>query len=1688
MTNETNRMKTKVGRIGSRGIAIVLCFVMLLTAIGSGSVLSAIAVEGNGASVLLDAAKAGASVDVAADVAAADDKAAADEDEAPLTKKADSDLADTGRDADVASTGQTGYLRGIKGKGYPIRFLCDGTSWSTTATTNLLTNDDNNHYYGSFIMTGDSDNSLGFKIYATGTDGGYYANGYGFHSGYDGGEMELSSTGQNMSLALGSDSSSKRFTVTVDLYCEYGSNNNSYLKVSFSQYETAQFYGGVTGSWALSDMTYDSKDCYRYDISGNGSRISFRLRWAGASETIYYYPGSNHTGYDIKDTNNYDSGYNMDSSTSSDNTSKYFYFDTVSGGSYSVFIKLGRVWITKSEPASEYYLTGWLNGAGYSGTAYKFTGSGDNYTYTFNSTTAAQYLTVTDSAGNTYHPGSHPAANGAAYTSTDSNPTADNKWGITSGAKGKSITFTWKPTSKTLSWTVAAGEMITVYAKDGAAPIDWDHKDQGGATDTSGTDYNFGVIATTAASSDGVTFTSVDCGKNGATSGSKYQTGAVEAGKNITINTTISSTYSSKYYVRGWNINGYTYKVGTNVKGVNTGTSDGTNGKYTMTYTIPATLTSSTKIEITPIYYLVNNANTITFYLEGFDEALQTTGGWGNTPYCYPFYGALSGYQNSFGAYPGQPMVFVDGKYSIEIPITSKAISSDTYDGTIIKGVTVNNGYADHVHRNLVYGWTTASGDTANDNTHMQTYDYDDFYKIYNEKRDSQGNKPNSIILRIKNETTYYNRDNYGDANNGVNWKFTTNNPASSLSNTEVTTIAGSTRNGWELLTDRYGRPVDLFGNVISTSYSADAEMAKPAIRVISTGYNENIAGDYGTAWLIYTPTGADGTTYNTAVTNGGYTGSSGYTLQTAASDRKAVPPSVFLLNSESSFNTSTYPAVSRTFDGASYTDTITNYKTLYNTLKTSGTAGTNALGRYVYITYEKNAQRYGANASSSATKTLYGAFRADARWYYTYATDMVSANIKVQVLNTDTNKYQDVAFKTNNSGYNKKNNNTVASTVSGRSTENLKAYFTNTAFDGEVESGDVLINSGDFEFTAKSASGWMFDSWQIEYDGGSTYTELSTDASASTAMSATDTLVARFKPINAGNLNLSHELSPSSTGAGTTELKVVVYTDDTKTSPIYDTGYTTDDVALDGEFISNEYADYYIDVTLRTTPAGDDKLTQMAGPRKEHFGGTSATRSYSNVNTQETYNFGFKVGTLYSETTQSYTSLAYTSTITRTDHTYKITYNYPKRGCSTNDGSYTVSGTFTSNEYAAYVDTTKSNRPVADAFIKSKAPYESNFNKTLSLSYSSKSCTYNTSTHAHTVTINYTSTDDVDTYVIFDLPYDYYTEAKSVDGVQVKKFTAKPNASGKILTTDDAETIEIDTVYGNYLTSAADCAQTNVKKVDDSGDPNHTGNDFITAPEEMYSADGNTKLYFNYWQIMTADRSLELNRVYYVDFNYRSYGNYYVKPVYTANANDCWRLRNKFENDFSASIMYLDTTRNQWNSSTSQSNVNNTTIAADRLYNDFLVAYGFNGEEIKNNSKVSEVGIIFEIVPTAKGGTEYALGDASSASTAVYKTQYDSTKPDESVLKNFVNGTTPSTGKYLKAVLNKNGSNTKNRIEYDHTFYAQYGQNGYDFLTDPKTDDYVFRAYSYIKDSTGKIAISTPVYFSMAYTANRKG
>ena len=686
----------------------------------------------------------------------------------------------------------------------------------------------------------------------------------------------------------------------------------------------------------------------------------------------------------------------------------------------------------------------------------------------------------------------------------------------------------------------------------------------------------------------------------------------------------------------------------------------------------------------------------------------------------------------------------------------------------------------------------------------------------------------------------------------------------------------------------------------------------------------------------------------------------------------------------------------------------------------------------------------------------------------------MVNSKVKIQYWDSTQNTWVDDAFSQSVVGYNNKYN---VGTHTG-----CKAYFTNSAFEGETASGDVLIDSGNFNFTATSASGWMFDSWQIEYDNGDNYTKLSGNATASTSMSTSDTYVARFVPITSGNLNISHNVETNTNykGTGTAALQVKVYTSSDPASRIelYDSGVVYDDVPLDGTYISNAHAGYYIDVTLTTTSSADDKVAEIVydtfNTAKSITPETTGT-----LNQKGTYtsHFGFTVGDLYTNTEQTTLSLAYLSHLTAVDHAYNITYNYASRGSSSNDKSFTAKGTFTSTEYGEACTNPSAevgSRTVTNAFIKSKAPFESNFMKTMTLNYSgaTQSCSTVSNVITHNVTISFTTNDSKSMYAIFDLPYDYYKTSDTIPQGS-KSYTAKLDENdNKVIKNDNTVTFEIDTNYLEYFTSTGN--QNKVEK--DTVTENHINNDFITAPNTIYDADSEKYLYFNYWQIYKTDRTTEVARVYYTDFNYLAYGNYYVKPVYVEQD----KLVKYTDSGLSASVVYLGDSRNQWNDSSKESSTSQND-AADLIYNDFAFAFG-SDNNLVSTIENAEIGVIIERVTGSDAGASAAISNMDA-----YKTMYSSTEnASKTAVSNYLkNGTTPSFTA-IKQVLPQNDLNNKNRMEKYFSFYSKYGQNAnLTFKTDSAVDNYVYRAWAYIKVGSDDVVVSDPAYFCMKYTAN---
>lgn len=298
-----------------------------------------------------------------------------------------------------------------------------------------------------------------------------------------------------------------------------------------------------------------------------------------------------------------------------------------------------------------------------------------------------------------------------------------------------------------------------------------------------------------------------------------YETAYAKVGTKLKITTTIGEDYRKKYFVKAFSINGYSYGI------IDASQADTTDGVYTCEYTIPEDFKGN-RIEITPIYYYIDDTDTVTFYVEGFDETVQAK--WGNTVAVQAWYtngvekdefNSLT--KNALGGYPGQPLVYEGGKYSMQIPKYLNGTKANT-----VSGITLNNYFWDDIHKQ------SFSDTSDKSESNCQTYDYDDFYKL------SETADVDNIIFDFRYRTT--------------------------IDNAPKDNLTNSTYNPDELepLKDYSGNIVDIFGNFLSKDWTAEYDSKH--LTVISDGYknNENI-GKYATEWSVYAPDGTYITTIN---------------------------------------------------------------------------------------------------------------------------------------------------------------------------------------------------------------------------------------------------------------------------------------------------------------------------------------------------------------------------------------------------------------------------------------------------------------------------------------------------------------------------------------------------------------------------------------------------------------------------------------------------------------------------------------------------------------------------------------------------------------------------------------------------------------------------------------------------------
>lgn len=846
-------------------------------------------------------------------------------------------------------------------------------------------------------------------------------------------------------------------------------------------------------------------------------------------------------------------------------------------------------------------------------------------------------------------------------------------------------------------------ETVTIYAKDGAI-----------RAETSGSTYA-NIADTKIYAADGTTHEGT--GHTGNITNQTWETYKPAKGDTIVIKTQIGATDSgtlsdaaalkAKYYVRGFCVNGEVTEL----------LEWNANGLYTMTYKIPEDIEDGAKIEITPIYYLKDTtANPIvTYRVTGFTDELKKVGSntpnWGDTLYTYPFYGTYGGQNNAFGAYPGQPMVYYKGQYQMQIPQSDTAwdpygTTIDAIKDTHVSGVTMSNGYFDIVHRQIM-----GYGDDSTSHDHVQTYDYGDFYKIFNEK------KPvDNIVFDFKYRTKKHNLTDI----------ITGSTTASDLTNK----YGDTNGNGFELLTNFHGRTVDLFGTPLSGD-AADPAKTKPLYVVSMGGVDgnvgvENIAGYYATEWNVYAPTTTTGTPASTDAYN-----------RISGGGKNSIPPEVLVLNDDdtTSFNTTTYPSAVAEGSG-SYNYAVTDWKTLYQNLEAYR-------GIPVLISYEMASMQVGAKIHT--TSGAGGATRNDGRWLYSKNGENITSKIKIQYSDDNGATYTDL--------------NTTTPQVQG-----LSAYFTNDGVEGQMTYSTTIDPDKTFDFEAKTTNGeYKFVGWYME-DG----TKITSDNASHTERSGSYTFVAKFMQVQSGQLILSHSVDTDTTykGAGTAKISAVVKDGD-EVIRTYD--LSTSDITLDDKIIKSD-STYTIDVTLEATATGNDTYgtTTLANPSGQDSTYFNAASTTTEGKTKTIVLNSFTVASLFSGTTQNVKNIIYHSYFTQAVFNYTLTFNYTDRFNASK--SFTRQGTLTSAQVAneTYVEKSGNIFSLLPAFIQTVAPHESNFGEDITWNINKSSFTQSGSTYTCTATITASQTEDTTRNVTFKLPYQHSNGIATVNGDKV--------------------------------------------------------------------------------------------------------------------------------------------------------------------------------------------------------------------------------------------------------------------------------------------------------------------------------
>lgn len=1012
-----------------------------------------------------------------------------------------------------------------------------------------------------------------------------------------------------------------------------------------------------------------------------------------------------------------------------------------------------------------------------------------------------------------------------------------------------------------------------------------------------------------------------------------YETAYAKVGTKLKITTTIGEDYREKYFVKAFSINGYSYGI------INASQAKKQNGVYTCEYTIPEDFEGS-RIEITPIYYYIDDKDTVTFYVEGFDETVQAK--WGNTVAVQAWYANCekeddesnskfdSPTKNALGGYPGQPLVYEGGKYSMQIP---KYLNGEK--ANYVKGITLNNYFWDDIHKKSFKD----QGDKSESN--CQTYDYDDFYKL------SESPDVDNIIFDFRYRTT------------------TDNDPKDNL--------ASSTYNESELepLKDYSGNIVDIFGNILSEKWTTDYD--NKYLTVISDGYKKNYIGKYATEWSVYDHDG----------------------------------------NRIAQIN------CSNLIDKNKVDKT---YTTAYNALKPYANLP-------VKIAYEKSNYYSSDDIEHKGT-------RADGRWYFSKKEQKITANVQIQYRTDDNSPFIEDPFATDSN----------VGTTTG-----AKTYFTNADYNGKTTCQGT-VDGGNFSVHAQTDAdaNYYFIGWYLKTSDG--YSFITNESDTNFPMTNNETYVARFIPTPSGTLTLSHTLlANSAQGMTYISAKIVNKTTGKEIASIAE---TSGNLVVPSRYVTYP-SSYKINVTLRTVPYGKDTVEGFY----EGYSADTPTRYDASFegSGEKIYNeISRDIESLFKQDVDaegnvlSYSlkksNIPFYSNIKSNPLKYTITYTYDTRL----DGkqSYVIKDTVSGIELQEMWDANEAARLEKDqlskAFITKKAPFVSNFRNEIKWDID------------HAVINGYIATVNATTK-----SPDLTITALAVDGGWTAPETVKYG--------------ELAMSNGEYLYKTGTTYFPDTIKYSTADDAHKYELSYWAIFDNRDSAQQFSNAVKNYMANPNADMSLRLKdlselkgyenliaKSYSKEYNYVSYQNYYIVPVYAD------RFAKENIKEAQASIRLLEYTRNQWTTGDGVKGdgetLNTGATKNDYLYTDFALSFDKDQKLIKNNANI-KVGIAFEIV------AKYDNVDLKT-----YVTDSDADTIGTTVKNAKANG---KVGSYTFDGANRNiyryeiknsDISVKNRIEY----YLQ-------FKNTSNARQNVLKVYSYIYDTvSGEIYLSDPVYMNM--------